>query len=413
MTRCHHCHRIIQGIPYICKRCGESFCSEHRLPEYHNCSGIKIGKKTGKKTGSGVWIPKPEPPYSPLSATQSFNSGQSRRPQKKNYVKLLFIVVIIGFGFFILLQYSAQIFYFSSSGKIDELMPIQSGVSSSSDPVYVPLGTQKTIKTPTITIPTTVRTPVPTTVNPSASFKNSPLVHSYPYYYNGAQRISFTTYGGLADYFSKEDHSYRYDVEKEVFLELLENPYQDEYLAPLLNALKSTSSNPDSQAKVAISMVQHMPYSWSEYYGVNTDWYYPYETLHRNKGVCAAKSFLLAYLLSKLGYDTVLFKFSNHMAVGVRSNPAYDFYDTGYAFIETTRPMIITYIPNTYMDGSQLSSNPSIIHLKNGLKKLDVSVESADAAEYKKLLSMGKMLDQYHSQRLSLLTTKYDLQYKV
>lgn len=394
-------------MPYTCKRCGESFCSEHRLPEYHYCTG----KKTWRKREP---VKKPLPisqTYTSPSPSRKYSHHHSRKKPKLTFLQGALLIIIFGVGLFILLQFFPQILDVGSALKISETGQLQDTSPSDSSPVFIPATTLKSLKTPTITIPTTMRTPVPTTVNPSASFKNSPMVHSYPYYYNGAQRISFTTYGGLADYFSKEDHSYRYDVQKEVFLELLENSYQDEYIAPLLNAIKSTSSNPDSQAKVAISMVQHMPYSWSEYYGVNNDWYYPYETLHRNKGVCAAKSLLLAYLLNELGYDTVLFEFSTHMAVGVRSDPAYDFYDKGYAFIETTRPTIITYIPDTYVSGFQVTSNPNIIHLRGGLKKLDVSTESADAAEYKKILSMGKMLDQYHYQRWSLLSTKYDLQY--
>lgn len=28
-------------MPFICKRCGGSFCSKHRLPENHDCGGLK------------------------------------------------------------------------------------------------------------------------------------------------------------------------------------------------------------------------------------------------------------------------------------------------------------------------------------------------------------------------------------
>lgn len=36
---CANCSSEITSIPYNCKYCGNKFCSEHRLPENHNCSG--------------------------------------------------------------------------------------------------------------------------------------------------------------------------------------------------------------------------------------------------------------------------------------------------------------------------------------------------------------------------------------
>ena len=58
------------------------------------------------------------------------------------------------------------------------------------------------------------------------------------------------------------------------------------------------------------------------------------------------------------GGQRVFFEFSNHMAVGIKWSSNYDFYNTGYAFIETTRPMIITYIHDTYLSGFKVRPTP-------------------------------------------------------
>jgi hypothetical protein len=179
----------------------------------------------------------------------------------------------------------------------------------------------------------------------------------------------------------------------------------------LIDTIRKSSTNPDSQAKIAISIVQHIPYNWNKYYGSSMDWFYPYETMYNNKGVCADKSLLLAYLLNNLGYDTVLFEFSSHMAVGVKCSSSYDFYDTGYAFIETTQPTVITYVPDTYLSGFKVSSNPNIIHLNGGKKALDVSSEYRDATRMKQLEAMGTVLDQSHYAEWLRISNKYDLQY--
>ena len=38
LTKCFLCKSNINGIPYRCKYCGLTFCSEHRIPENHSCS---------------------------------------------------------------------------------------------------------------------------------------------------------------------------------------------------------------------------------------------------------------------------------------------------------------------------------------------------------------------------------------
>lgn len=43
MTHCDYCDIKIDGLPFHCRRCGGNFCSSHRLPEYHNCPGLKRG----------------------------------------------------------------------------------------------------------------------------------------------------------------------------------------------------------------------------------------------------------------------------------------------------------------------------------------------------------------------------------
>ena len=37
---CYFCQNT-ELLPYTCKFCGNSFCSNHRIPEKHNCKGIQ------------------------------------------------------------------------------------------------------------------------------------------------------------------------------------------------------------------------------------------------------------------------------------------------------------------------------------------------------------------------------------
>ncbi len=51
MVKCSQCGKKLSIDYFTCKFCGETFCSEHRLPESHNCPGLSDYKnKQWKQT---------------------------------------------------------------------------------------------------------------------------------------------------------------------------------------------------------------------------------------------------------------------------------------------------------------------------------------------------------------------------
>jgi len=48
MPECSYCGKE-DMLPYKCSYCEKSFCSQHRLPENHECEAIAGGKKIVKK----------------------------------------------------------------------------------------------------------------------------------------------------------------------------------------------------------------------------------------------------------------------------------------------------------------------------------------------------------------------------
>ncbi len=41
MTTCDYCNKQIDGLPHVCRYCGKVHCSEHLLPENHDCHELK------------------------------------------------------------------------------------------------------------------------------------------------------------------------------------------------------------------------------------------------------------------------------------------------------------------------------------------------------------------------------------
>lgn len=48
-------------LPYKCKFCGWIYCSEHRLPENHDCPGLEVLKQQTRNSGRIIYNPEPEP----------------------------------------------------------------------------------------------------------------------------------------------------------------------------------------------------------------------------------------------------------------------------------------------------------------------------------------------------------------
>jgi hypothetical protein len=57
MVQCLFCNTTLEGFPFSCKFCGKVFCSDHRLPENHNCSKKKLENSLTKEKNNS-WKPR-------------------------------------------------------------------------------------------------------------------------------------------------------------------------------------------------------------------------------------------------------------------------------------------------------------------------------------------------------------------
>jgi hypothetical protein len=181
----------------------------------------------------------------------------------------------------------------------------------------------------------------------------------------------FTVYQGLNDHLSGLDRSigYYYDepTTKDFILKDIDNKVQKRYLDPLVDKIKAKSNDPNQQAKIAISLVQSIPYDWDGLYGI-PEGRMPYEVLYDKTGVCGEKSGLLTYLLRELGFGVAIFEYEaeNHRAVGIRCNNGN--YNSQYCFIEATDHYPIGKIPSNYVGGADIrNANPEIIIISDGI----------------------------------------------
>jgi len=239
--------------------------------------------------------------------------------------------------------------------------------------------------------------------------------------------IDYTAYKGLNDYLADNHAGYSCsgcDYVAEDFsdcctsnseLARVNDIKQDQYLITLVQYIQGITSNKDDQVRIAISLVQHIPYDKLGYSSGNLTGKYPYEVVYSGTGVCGEKSKLLAYLLKKLGYGTALFLYAPiHESVGIKCPLKYQYQNTGYCFIESTNPSIVTDTNGDYA-GLKLAQmgTPDVIKVSDGYSFDTVGEEYNDADYLNEIRSMGRTIPRTYFNDLVKIYDKYGFNYEL
>ena len=243
------------------------------------------------------------------------------------------------------------------------------------------------------------------------ALKTGAVSKSFPYVLRGEQGIvNLTMYKGVSGEIAKED-PYSYVGEKDRYQKFITLPMQDQFLDTLVDAIRKKTGDPDDQVRIAVSLVQQIPYDQEMLDKGTLEIRYPYQTLLDNKGVCCEKSVLLVYILHKLGYGVALFDFDEekHTAVGIRVAPEYTYKNTGYAFIETTTPLIISDGNGDYPEFGRIRSFPEVLPAGDGKSFGSVNEDWNDAREWDRLNSLGPVLGRSDYSAWQALCRKYGI----
>lgn len=242
--------------------------------------------------------------------------------------------------------------------------------------------------TPTVNITRATAAPAPA-IPARETLENGTKKQAYPYAIRSlSQFLYFNTYDGVRDYLretypnrptgfsgsSSSGNDYR---------QYISDPVQKSGIDGLAENIRSRSDLPQERARIAVSLVQHIPYNTS------AGSLFPYEVLYYNKGRCDDKSLLAAYLLSEMGYGTALFVYvpERHVALGLKCPIRYSTGGSGYCFVETSYPAIMTFSNGTYAGVGKPVSVPVIIPIADGESFDQISEEYTDAASYQATLN--------------------------
>lgn len=212
------------------------------------------------------------------------------------------------------------------------------------------------------------------------------------------KQINFVVYEGMVNYLSNLPTSIYYTEGEQPSrvdfkLRNINEEKQRELLLPLVVKIQNLADDKLEQARIAVSLVQNIPYSASDKIitlpgNIRTNYSrYPYGVLYDEAGICGEKTELLAFLLKEIGYEVVFFyhTFENHESVGIKCPEKYSLAGTGYCFVETTGPSIITDDSIEYVGGLTLGSVPEIYIISEGISLPKRMYEYRDANNLAKL----------------------------
>jgi hypothetical protein len=196
----------------------------------------------------------------------------------------------------------------------------------------------------------------------------------------------------------------------------IDRPEERPYINALVQQIRKKTDVQNDRARIAISLVQQIPYGYNQsYVQGNGNLRSPFMVLYDQSGICDEKSVLLASLLEELGYGVIVFSFPDqqHTAVGIRSPPAFSFNNTGYAFVETTFPTIVTDDRGEYGGGGTLTGPPVIYPIADGGLFDSAGTEYADARTFIRLRDLvrttGNRLTGENRTEAQALCRKYGL----
>ncbi len=212
-----------------------------------------------------------------------------------------------------------------------------------------------------------------------SEYQKNPIDLNLKYTLRGDEReLKYIAYNGMSDYLLDLPKSIDYSnggsfSRVDFKLKAIEEPEQARLLEPLVVEIQNTINDEMEQVRIAVSIVQNLEWGWSNrtinFGGFNLNYSrYPYEVLLDSQGLCGEKSELLAFLLKEMGYGVAIFynPTENHESVGIRCPLEESWHGTGYCFIETSGPAIITDSSLEYSGGLRLLSQPQVLFISEG-----------------------------------------------
>lgn len=124
-NKCSFCHKKLDEFPFTCKFCGNEFCSDHRLPENHECAGLEKYKENQLNS---LGKNKPAQPIEYFYHKEPHTGAPKKKP-KMPYIIISSGILLMLIGYFTHYSLYYVGFILICAGMIKLFMP-QSRIST-------------------------------------------------------------------------------------------------------------------------------------------------------------------------------------------------------------------------------------------------------------------------------------------
>jgi len=259
----------------------------------------------------------------------------------------------------------------------------------------------------------------------ASSYQTEPKEISLKYTLRGEEHyIPFVVYGGFANYVYDIPRSIRYSSGEnssraDFKLKAINEEEQRKFLMPLVIKIQNITNDKEDQARIAISIVQNIPFGASNKtstfgnYKINYS-RYPYDVLYDMQGICGEKTDLLTFILKEMGYGTAFFYYPsyNHESLGIKCPVKESLIESEYCFVETTGPSILTDDMMSYVGMGKLYSYPEFYFVSDGIALGEDIYEYSDAdrlIRIRERIEEGKQINAFSNKAYEELFKKYGL----
>ena len=419
MRVCNNCDTKLDHLPFKCKGCYQLHCDKCYWKENHDCPRLskenifhRLNNKSIHDPIDTDWVEYRNPHT--IYGDANPYTKQEYRPSHKGFFSshqtTVTLICIILFVLSITSITSWNSFTMDGSPLLQHTKEWATTLQSEN-----PTTTESVPASPRIP----ERTPLPRVQEPAndiSYFEGNPRQVPLTYTVQGDwNKVYMTVYDDLNRHLNTLSRSYYCDPTcpsaSDIDLKMINEESQSKQLKELVKFIREQEKNPDDRARMAISLVQHIPYDYDALGDSTHRERYPYQVLADQKGLCGEKSKLLASLLKDLGYGVALLNYpeQNHQAVGIKCPTEYSVDGSGYCFVEATRPTIVTDSTGDYRGVGKLSPHPTITPISDGREFKGVSQESQDAMNWKIYNKMGSRMPEGYFQAYEAIAEKYDL----
>jgi len=290
--RCAYCGKLLTEVPFRCKYCGKYFCTEHHLPEKHNCPALSYIRRPRLPMFPEAQHEEETPPSYTVPVRIGIEHRRYKQPNQ-GFLKRVVILALISFVIFITVTnpYTVRILdnVIHGVNSLTTNIAFKTAYPRLEIKKY-PLTSSSTVTYKVFNYRTGKLYTISVTIQPNEAYDFTWKIYHYP-----GEQVDMGKY------------------EAEVYNKIIGEALETQAIRMIIEKLKHYSNgDPELYCNLAMQITKQMSYDSEKGFGIlfniDTDWRArnPLKVLIDRRCICFEASLLYVTLLAGAGLDVYL-----------------------------------------------------------------------------------------------------------